>query len=102
MAFTFVGYYDPAPGTPLPADVEHQRSTGTQPPAIQQKVRELPGKLPPTCKLIGSWTTFGARATGVMVVEADSWDDLEVINSHYRGFLLRDWHPTRTGGIDRR
>lgn len=102
MAFTFVGYYDPWPGTPLPADVEHNRSTGAGPsPALQQKIRDLSVKLPPTCKLLGSWATTGARAAGVMVVEAESWDDLEAINAHYRGFLLYDWHPTRTGGVAR-
>jgi hypothetical protein len=102
MTFTFVGYYDPAVGTPLREDIEHQRSTGVGPsPAMQQKVRELPAKLPATCRLIGSWATPGARVNGVMIVEAESWDDLEAINAHYRGWLLIDWHPTRTGGVAR-
>jgi hypothetical protein len=101
MAFTFVGYYDFWPGTPLPADIEHSRSTGAAPsPAFRQKVQEMPTKLPSTCKLIGSWAA-GGRAAGVMVVEAESWDDLEAINVHYRGYLLIDWHPTRTGGVPR-
>lgn len=102
MSFTFVGYYDAWPGTPTAEDLEHQRRTGLGPaPALQSKIREFPSKLPATCKLIGSWATTGQRGGGVMVVEAESWSDLAVINEHYRGWLLFDWHPTATGGVPR-
>lgn len=102
MSITFVGYYDPAPGTPLPEDVQHQRSTGAGPaPALQQKIRELPARLPKTCRLIGSWPTLGGRAGGVMVVEAQSYADLDAIAGHYRGWLQFDWHPTAAGGVAR-
>ena len=64
-------------------------------------MREFPSKLPPTCNLVGSWATLGANPAGVMVVEAESFADLAVINNHYRGWLLFDWHPTTTGGVQR-
>ena len=102
MAFTFVGYITSWPGTPTSEDVEHARSTGIGPPAAMlQKMNELPSKLPPTCRLIGSWGTAGGRAEAVMVVEAESWDDLNFISAHYRGFINFTWHPTATGGVPR-
>ena len=102
MAFTFIGYFDVWNGTPLPSDVEHSRETGDLTvPAMREKIQGLPASLPSTCKLVGSWSSGGGRAAGVMVVEAESFADLQAINSHYRGWLQFEWHPTTTGGVPR-
>ena len=99
MAITFVGYYRPTSFTD--ADVKTFRETGTFPPEFMAKVRAFPSQLPSTCKLIGSWAVMGGQAPGVTVVEAESYDDLQFIDTYYAGWLEYDWHPTRTGGPDR-
>ena len=98
LAITFVGYYRPAR---TDADVKTWRETGTFPPEFMAKVRAFPSQLPSTCKLIGSWAVTGGQTPGVTVVEAESFDDLQFINTYYAGWLEYDWHPTRTGGPDR-
>ncbi len=64
-------------------------------------MQAFPSILPETCKLIGSWSVSGGEAPGVMVVEAESYDDLTAINSHYLGWLQFDWHPVQAGGVPR-
>lgn len=64
-------------------------------------MRGFPAALPETCKLIGSWAVTGGEAPGVMVVEAESFSDLQAINQHYNGWLNFDWHPVATGGVAR-
>ena len=97
MAITFLGYYRPVI---TEADIENRRR-GSFPEEFRQKIREFPSKLPPTCKLIGSWETTGGQVPGCMVVEAESYDDLQHINSYYAGWIQFDWHPTITGGVRR-
>ena len=99
MAITFVGFISLVGQTD--ADVRGLRETGGLPQELTAKVRDLPSKLPPTCKLVGSRTFTGGETLGVMVVEAESFDDLQFINSYYNGWLQFDWHPTRTGGVQR-
>ena len=99
MAITFVGFYRPFALTE--ADVKGIRETGVLPPEVSAKVRDFPSKLPPTCKLIGSWNFSGGETPGVMVVEVESYDDLQFINSYYNGWIQYDWHPTRIGGVQR-
>jgi hypothetical protein len=102
MPLTFVGYYEAWPGTPLPEEIKHSRETGVGPaPAMLEKIRQFPAKLPSTCTLVGSWGVTGPGRAGVMVVEAESWADLAFINEYYRGWLLFDWHPTASGGVPR-
>ena len=36
-----------------------------------------------------------------MVVEAESYSDIQFIDFYYIGWLNFDWHPTNTGGVDR-
>ena len=102
MAITFVGFYNVgASVAATEADIMALRQTGSLPEALPDfwaKVRDFPSKLPPTCKLIGSWGVNGRQAPSVMVVEAESYDDLQFINNYYQGWLLIDWHPTATGG----
>ena len=103
MAITFVGFYRPAGGS-SEADLTALRQTDSPLEAFPEfgaKVRELPSKLPPTCKLVGSWAVTGGQAPNVMVVEAESFDDLQFINSYYLGWLDFEWHPTTTGGVQR-
>ncbi len=101
MAITFVGYYRVQDGAFSEADFAHTRGTGQFPDSLQEKVRGLPAVLPETCKLIGSWNPAGGEVPGVIVVEAQSHDDLQVINAHYSGWLMFDWHPVATGGVER-
>jgi hypothetical protein len=99
MAITFVGFYRQV--GPTDADIEGVRPTGAFAPNLVNKIREFPSTLPTTCKLIGSWGVSGGQAPAVMVVEAESFADLQFINSYYVGWLQCDWHPTNTGGVDR-
>jgi len=98
MAITFVGYYRPVR---TDTDANTWRESGAFAPEFAAKVRAFPSQFPPTCKLIGSWAVTGGQAPGVTVVEAESFDDLQFINTCYAGWLEYDWHPTRTGGPDR-
>jgi len=74
---TFVGYYTQVDTASM---VDGFRSTGGPPPEFQQKIREFPANLPDTCNLIGSWAISGGAAPSVMVVEAESFADLQAIN----------------------
>ena len=99
MTITFVGFYRPASPEFL---YDYQRNhEDTFPPEFQEKIRGLPATLPETMKLVGSWGVTGGDNPGVMVVEAESFADLQVVNQHYSGWLNFDWHPTNTGGVPR-
>ncbi len=89
MTTTYIGYQSAPADTPVWASL---RETGGLPPALAKKVNEFPSKLPPTCKLVGSWAVGGA-APNVVVVEAESMADLQHINSYYAGWVIFDWHP---------
>ncbi len=90
MATTYVGFYRPDPSSPAASAF---RDTGAPPPAFGKKVNEFAKSLPATCKLVGSWGVSGNQAPSVIVVEAESYADLQHINTYYRGWLLFDWHP---------
>ncbi len=104
MAITFVGYYRPAAGSPTADQIENARSgtggVGGSTP-FQEKVRGFPASLPDTCKLIGSWAPSGGEVPGVMVLEVESFGDLQHINQYYNGWLAFDWHPVLSGGVAR-
>lgn len=89
MATTYIGFYQAAPDSPVNAS---WRSTGKFPPEFAKKVNEFPTKLPSTCRLIGSWAVGGGPS--VLVVEAESFADLQHINQYYAGWLAFDWRPT--------
>jgi hypothetical protein len=91
MATTYIGFYQPHPTSPA-ADV--WRNTGKFPPEFAKKVNEFPTSLPPTCKLIGSWVVSGGAARSVLVIEAESFADIQHVNQYYNGWLEFDWHPT--------
>ena len=104
MAITFIGFYRLAAGFPTPDQVDGLRSGvggrgGSA--AFIEKVRGFPASLPDSCKLIGSWGVSGEQVPNVMVVEAESFDDLQHIDVYYRGWLDFDWHPTAAGGVQR-
>ena len=102
MAITFVGFFRLV--EPTEADINTQRQAGSPLEAYPEffaKVREFPSKLPSTCKLIGSWAVTGGQAPNVIVVEVESYDDLQFINNYYLGWLDFEWHPTTTGGVQR-
>lgn len=98
MATTYVGLYGQAA---LELVLESIRETGAPPEAFREKVRGFVDSLPGTCTLIGSWAGDGKDIPGVMVVEAETWADLQHINSYYGGWLAFSWHPTATGGVSR-
>ena len=98
MATTYVGFYRPASPELI---FDAVRKTGAPTPELQKKIFGFPRSLPATCKLIGSWQISGGEDPGVMVVEAESFADLQYINQYYNGWLRFDWHPTLTGGVAR-
>jgi len=100
MATTYVGFYRPALGA-AEAINESWRSTGAGISEFQQKIFGFPSSLPATCKLIGSWGVQGGETPSVMIVEVESFADLQHINQYYNGWLRFDWHPTLTGGVAR-
>lgn len=99
MSITFVGFFRLAATEVI---VEYQRGHDDNfPPEFQQKVRDVPSLFSDSLKLVGSWGVGGGEVPGVMVVEVDSFADLQVIDQHYNGWLNFDWHPTNTGGVPR-
>lgn len=91
MATTYIGFYNPAPDSPAN---KAWRETGKFPPDFARKINEFPSKLPATCKLIGSWAVGGGPS--VLIVEAESYADLQHITLYYAGWLVFDWRPTTT------
>ncbi|OAI43786.1 hypothetical protein AYO38_10390 [bacterium SCGC AG-212-C10] len=91
MVTTYVGFY-----RPTAAEVTNQaaRDTGRMAPGLAAKVNGFPAALPATCKLVGSWAISGGQVPGVLVVEAESFADLQHVNLYYAGWLEFDWHPT--------
>jgi hypothetical protein len=90
MATTYIGFYQVSGSSPVAAA---WLDTGAMLPAFAQKVNAFPASLPASCKLIGSWAVTGP-APSVLVVEAESFADLQFINLYYYGYLEFDWHPT--------
>ncbi|MGE0599566.1 MAG: hypothetical protein AB7J35_06015 [Dehalococcoidia bacterium] len=90
MSMMFIGYQTATPDWPY----DILRDTGAYPPALAKKVNEFPSKLPKTCKLIASYGVSGP-APNVVIVEAESIDDLVHIDVYYAGWILFDWHPCR-------
>lgn len=89
MSTTYLGFYRPTADTPVNGV---WRSTGKLPPDFATKVNEFPTKLPATCKLIGSWNVGGGPS--VIVVEAETFADIQHISQYYAGWLEFDWRPT--------
>ncbi len=102
MAITFVGFYRQLGPTEANINALRQAASPFEAlPDFATKVREFPSKLPSTCKLIGSWAVTGGQAPNVIVVEVESYGDLQFINNYYLGWLDFEWHPTATGGVQR-
>lgn len=90
---TYIGFYRSTPDSPANAA---WRDTGKLPPTLAKLVNEFPSKLPTTCKLIGSWGVGGGPS--VIIVEAESYSDLQHIGFYYAGWLEFDWRPTTAIG----
>lgn len=99
MTTTYIGFWKAGSGAEEVA-LASVRETGAVPPAFAEKVNSFAKNMPPTCKLIGSWPVSGETAPGVIVVETESYADLQHINRHYWGWLVFDWHPTSTAARD--
>ncbi|MEZ4503311.1 MAG: DUF3303 family protein [Dehalococcoidia bacterium] len=95
---TYIGFFRPNSDQVI---YEAWRETGANPAALLEKVRGFPASLPSTCKLVGSWVASGGEVPGVMVVETESYADIQHINQYYYGWLRFDWHPVATGGVAR-
>lgn len=91
MSTTFIGFMSAPPDLPV---WESARKTGAFPKELQEKVNKFPGSLPRTCKLIGSWAVLGP-SPNVVIVEAESVQDLLHIDNYYAGWVIFDWHPCR-------
>jgi hypothetical protein len=87
VAFTFVGFYRPSQPEVV---YESWRTQGAPPAEFREKVAGFRSNLPPTCKLFGSWYVTGLQAPGVMVVEAESFADLQHINQYFNGWFQVD------------
>ncbi len=70
------------------------RATGAPPAALLAKVRALPNNLPPTAKLITSHQIANDDLITVLLVEAESVEDLRAITSYYAGWFQIAWNPT--------
>lgn len=91
MTTTYIGYQSGPADSPLFAAL---RETGALPKELAKKVNAFPSSLPKTCRLIGSWAVSGP-APNVVVVEAESFADLQHIDNYYAGWVIFDWHPCR-------
>lgn len=88
MATTYIGYQSAPADSPAFASL---RDGGAPPAALLKKRNEFPKHLPATCKLVGSWYVLGAP--NVVIVEAESVNDLMHIDTYYAGWVNFDWHP---------
>jgi hypothetical protein len=94
MAMTFAGFTRWTQGAPIPADIEEVRRTGTAPESIAAKARALLKNLPPTAKLLASYQIQTHDLISILIVEAETVEDLRAINRYYVGWLDIDWYPT--------
>ena len=104
----YIGYYRPVPGF-LEENQTRARSEGATPdPRMQQRVRELPDKLPAGCTILGAYTPMVSGAVlsdttppGVIIVDTNNTTDLTFINQYYAGFLVFQWAPATVIGTTR-
>lgn len=103
----YIGYYRPVPAF-LEENQARARSEGASPdPRMQQRVRELPDKLPAGCTILGAYSPMAgavfsdAPPPGVIVIETSNTADLMLINQHYAGFLVFQWVPATVIGTTR-
>jgi hypothetical protein len=103
----YIGYYRPVPGF-LEENQTKARSEGASPdPRMQQRVRELPEKLPAGCTILGAYAPMAGPVfsdtapPGVLVVDTNNTADLTFINQHYAGFLVFQWLPATVIGATR-
>jgi hypothetical protein len=103
----YIGYYRPVPSF-AEANFARSRAEGFSPdPKMQQLVRELPERLPGSCRILAAYSPMAAavfsetQPPGVLVVETDSTTDLTFINQHYAGYLLFQWAPATVVGTTR-
>lgn len=105
----YMGYYRPAQGF-LEANQSKARDQGefAVEPKMQQKVRDLPEKLPAGCKILGAFAPIQSGAViaetalpGIIVIETQNSADLTFINQHYAGYLIFQWTPANVVGTTR-
>ena len=102
----YLGFYTPSPEWNREVGEKVRRGEltlepGRVPEPLATKVRELLQKLPPGCKLIGSYAPIGQspdvpearRLPGVQIIETDDPSHLAVITQHYAGYLSFFFHP---------
>ena len=92
MTTTYIGFYRPVSRELIGTT---QRESGTFPADLAERIGSFPDLLPDTCKLIGSWRPTGGQVPGVMVIEAESFADVQHVDKHYFGWLEFDWHPVQ-------
>ena len=101
----YIGYLRPTQ-TFIEENQNRARGGGSpQSPAMGQKIREFPDKLPASCTLHGTFSPILSGNAlgdwgfpGVTIVETDNPEDLEFINTHYAGYLMFTWVPGRALG----
>ncbi len=100
---TYLGYYRPTADWLEQANAAARAGDSSFPPEFLQKVAELPGKLPASCTIQGSWAPRGSSGDlpSVMVVETNDDADLTFITQYYQGWLGFQWTPaTNIGGTE--
>lgn len=103
----YIGYYRPVPSF-LEENQARARADGFSPdPRMQRLVRELPERLPGSCRILAAFSPMAAavlsetQPPGVLVVETDSTADLSYITQHYSGYLNFQWAPATNVGTTR-
>ncbi len=96
MAQGYVGLVHWAAGVPTADDVARLRADGLDGMSeLLGKVRALPANLPATCRLVAGYTVGAEDLISVMIVEAESFTDLQAIDNYYVGWFNIEWHPTQ-------
>jgi hypothetical protein len=103
----YIGYYRPTAGF-MEANFARARAEGFSPdPRMQQLVRELPERLPSSCRILAAFSPMAAPVfgevvpPGVLVVETETTADLSFITQHYSGYLMFQWVPATVIGATR-
>lgn len=104
---TYIGYYRPTQSF-MESNFTRARAEGFSPdPKMQQLVRDLPERLPSSCRILAAYSPMAAPVfadtapPGVLVVETDSTTDLTFITQHYAGYLMFQWVPATVIGTTR-
>lgn len=102
---TFIGYY--RTNDAFAQEIQQRQREGQPIDArFIQMVVDLPGKLPASCKIIGSYSpaagpVLGPQPPSIQIVETNDPRDLQFISQYYGGYLQFHWVPATVVGANR-